>query len=118
MKTVQIGYLSSTDQDYSKEIREVKTLAELKKVVAYYMPLTKDALELVNKMSEDKFRLYLRDIPKLSRAQGKTAQRIVDTWGNLILPAEMLRISMIANHFNAPFGTAYIRDKEIRESKK
>lgn len=117
-KTVEIGYLSSTDQDYSKEIREVKTLADLQKVVAFYMPLTEDAVKRVAKMSDKDFQEYLADVPKLSRAKGSTAQRIVDTWGDIILPREMLRISMLANHFNAPFGVAYIRDKEIREAKK
>lgn len=117
-KTVDIGYLSSTDQDYSLAIRKAKTLKELREVTAYYMPLTADALKLASKMTEQKFQKWLKDIPKLSRAQGKTAERIVGTWGDLILPKEMLRISMIANQFNAPFGTAYIRDKEIRESKK
>ena len=116
-KTVDIGYLSSTDQDYSKAIRKVKTLDELKQVVAFYMPLTKDAVKLVGKMSEKKFNKYLRDIPKLATAQGSEAERIVNTWGDLILPKEMLRISMLANHFHAPFGVAYIRDKELREKK-
>jgi hypothetical protein len=111
-KLVEIGYLSTTDKGYSIAIRKVKTLNELKEIVAYYRPIAEDAYEHVVKLNESDFEKFLTDLKKAPRAKGKTAERIVDEWGDIIMPAILLKVSLTAIHFHAPFGTAYIRMKE------
>lgn len=111
-KTVEIGYLSATDQDYSKALSEVTTLDELKKLVKYYEPVARDAIEKVNNMSEADFATFIEDSKKVRRAKGKTAERIVDMWGDIFMPRTMMKVSLTAIQFNAPFGTAFIRMKE------
>jgi hypothetical protein len=112
-KTVEIGYLSSTDQDYSRALKKVKSLAELKELVNYYAPLTEDAIAAVNTMNSQEFVLFKEDSRRVETASGKEAERIVKAWGEIFVPSKMMKVSMTAINFGAPFGTAYIRMKEM-----
>lgn len=111
-KTVEIGYVSSTDRDYSEALKKVKTLAELLELVEYYQPLTKDALAKVKSMDNADFDNFKKDMKFVRTATGKKAEHIVEQWGAIILPETMVKVSMVAMHFGAPFGTAFIRMKE------
>lgn len=111
--TVQIGYVSSTDQDYSKALAEVQTLDDLKKLVNYYEPVARDAIAKVNGMSSYDFVMFKEDSRKVKRATGKEAERIVDEWGDIFMPKTMMKVSLTAIQFGAPFGTAFIRLKEM-----
>lgn len=112
-KTVKIGYTSETASDYAKALRKVNSLEALKKLVNFYSPLTDDAIAEVNKMSNDSFKEFIADLPKFENARGKEAEVLTDMWGKIVLPREMLRIGMMAQHFNVPFGLAFIRDREL-----
>lgn len=112
-KTVEIGYVSMTDMEYSDALRKVKTLAELRKHCNYYSPIAQDAVELANKMTPADFERFLDDLKVVSRVRGKRAQRIADEWGDILMPKTMLTVGMVAMQFTVPFGTAYIRMKEM-----
>jgi hypothetical protein len=111
--TVEIGYVSATDQEYSKALGEVKTLDDLKKLVNYYEPVARDAVAKVNGMSSYDFVMFKEDSRKVKRATGKEAERIVDEWGDIFMPRTMMKVSLTAIQFGAPFGTAFIRLKEM-----
>ncbi len=111
-ESVEIGYVSETPQEYSEALRKVKTLRELSDIVQFYRPLTDDAIRKVKSMSQSDFDKFIVDIKKSNRAQGMTAKRIADEWGDILMPRTMLEISMIAINAGAPFGTAFIRMKE------
>lgn len=111
--TVEIGYLSSTDKDYSMALSKVTTLDDLKKLVNFYEPVARDAIEKVKTMSLNDFALFKEDTKKVRRASGKEVERIVDQWGDIFMPKTMMKVSLTAIHFGAPFGTAFIRLKEM-----
>lgn len=117
MKTVEIGYISSTDRDYAQALRKITTLKELRNLIDFYQPLTEDARQKAKTMTEADFERFLVDLKKASRARGKTAERITDEWGDIILPRLMLKVGLTAVHFHAPFGTAFIRMQEMGELK-
>jgi len=106
---IKINYYSETQTDYKNDIDKVKSLEDLKKVMAKYKEHAIDAFAVVQKMDEARFKKLLKSI-KMERRK-KFAN---DDLANIILcPMPMLEISMLAMHCHAPYGTAWIRAKEL-----
>lgn len=113
MRTIQIGYTSEDIvQGYEKAIRAATTLEELVAAAKFYMPLTADAVALAKSMKAADLEEFLKDAKAARRAKGKNAERIVDRWGDLLMPNKMLEVSIMAARLHVPFGLVFIRMQE------
>ena len=108
---IKINYLSETPKDWSKDLDTCRDLIHLRNICLDYGDLTKDALEIADNMTEDNFTGFKEGLRKERR--GKTAGNIwYNQYLNILLPSKMFKVSLIAEKFKTPFGTAYIRTKE------
>ena len=110
VKDADIGYL--WEPDYSSRLRKCVTLKDLLELTADYELLAGDALDIVRKMKPKDFNEWLAG--DLKERKGRFAgEAYSKKYGAIALPAEMLNVSMVSMAYKAPFGTCYIRLKEM-----
>jgi hypothetical protein len=107
----KIGYLSECDKDYCRLVGVQKTLKKLRKFIRSYEVIAADALEVVDKMTEDDFVEWFAGVT-LEKKKQFAGEQFVIKYGAVLLPAVILRIGIIAHEFGVPFGVAYIRARE------
>ena len=108
---IRIHYTSDTCADYLKGVRAAKTLAALQEHVMTYRRVANDAHEIVQKMDQPAFLAFQKG--ERSERRGKFAgEDWAAKYGAVILPAVLMQIGLIAQHFGAPWGCAFIRCKE------
>ena len=109
-----IGYCDEPDKEYQKGLDSAKTLEELRKHVEYYEPLFPDAYKVVmlKTMDEEAFKIFRKGLKKERKGifQG---DKFVEQFGDIIIPALLLSVGVVAMKACVPFGCAYIRAKEI-----
>ena len=111
----QVGYVTEDPaKEYAKAIRKAETLGELKKTLAYYASIAPDALDCALLMTDAGFEDFKT---KLKYAGHKKSQKwteeFTDKYGAIVVPRDMLYASLLAGQFHAPWGTAFIRHKEM-----
>jgi hypothetical protein len=106
-----IDYLTEPVEPYEKAIDKAADLQELREAVSLYSPLTGDALESVNAPGFD-WDEWRRGLTVSRKPRGNPGEAWMVRYGAIPLPEVMLHVGMIAAHFNAPFGCAYIRSVE------
>ncbi len=100
-------------RDYAKALDKCETLGDLQTLVREFAELAVDAMVVVNAMTEDdwpEFRVGLT-MERLGEFAG-------DEWaarfGAILMPLPMMTITQVAAKFNAPFGVAWHRCKDLR----
>lgn len=103
-----VTYLSDFATEYAIGLRQCKDFARLREFALHWGGLCPDAFATVSKMHDADFDPFSKGLAKESR--GIYAG---DTWaeryGDILMPAMLLRVSMVAEQFGAPWGTAFIR---------
>jgi len=111
---MKITYLTEDPaSDYSKMVRSVETLSDLKKGVHEYKEIAGDAIKKVKSMTEEDFKRFKKDLPKFRKKMTEGVEEAVKEWGVIVLPMKMIISSLVAEQFHAPWGTAYIRCEEL-----
>lgn len=106
-----INYVSDNGKDYCDGVRRCRTLKELKKFTQDWNYLCADAAEVAGLMTAKDWPEFKRGLK--SESKGEFAgDEWVKRFGDILLPALVLQVGMIAEHFKAPFGCAFIRCKE------
>ena len=106
---MNISYLSECDSDYAKKLAGVKTHEELIVLLKEYEPIAWDALDLVKGLDKKDFERLIKDMGKERR--GKFSKNMDASI--VMMPQTMFKVSLVANQFKVPWGTAFIRLKEI-----
>ena len=106
-----ITYTSDQSVEYSKALSEAKDLSELIDVCQAYKQVASDACEAVAKMTEEDFKEWCVVLQK-ERKQEFSGLEMVEKYGNILLPAVMFRVAVVADELKVPWGLAYIRCKE------
>ena len=104
----QIGYRDEIDIDYAQALKKVATLEDLKSLMTEYDELVGDAILLVNKMNAQDFETFIKNRNK----ENKGIFSNDEITSIIMIPEKIMKISMTANQFKVPSGTAYIRLKE------
>jgi len=106
---VNIGYLTEDPaRDYAKGLTAATTLDELLKHIGLYDRVAGDAIETASKMTADQFEEFRDGLRKERR--GKFAgEDFAIKYGDILMPRVMFKVSMVAEHFKAPWGCVYIR---------
>ena len=108
---MDIGYQSEPIEDYQKALNGAKTLDGLRKAVGKFALIAGDAAEVVSGMDEDAFKEWAAGLA-MERKKQFAGEDWVEKYGAIVMPIVMLEVGMIAQHFGAPWGCAYIRMKE------
>lgn len=102
---MEITYLTEgIEQKYAQAIYGAKDKESMIAAIEEFGDLAEDALEFAKLNDYDEM---IQAIIKERRGEfaGKK-------YANLVLPEKMFKVSMVAQQFKVPFGTAYIRMKE------
>ena len=107
---LNIGYTTALDEQYVADVRAADTLEMLQAVTQKYFPLAWDAHQYVAAMDEAMFAVFRKALRHAKRVQSQTKSEML---GRVLLPETILRVSMVAAHFFAPWGCAFIRMNEL-----
>jgi len=113
---MRIQHLSEPVKEYIKSIDEAKNKTELIRAIKRFKLVANDALEFVKKedFNFDEFKEgRLKDQRSIieKRDGWDGCEEWTNKYGCVILPEVMLMVSLLANHFCAPWGVAYIQAK-------
>lgn len=103
-----IGYVSDPVPEYVGRLRKVKTLTGLMRLLKEYEPIAWDGLDQARAFQNGDFEAFLKALQSESRGRF-CGEEAMEKFGAIILPVTMLKVGMIATHFGAPWGCAYIR---------
>jgi hypothetical protein len=103
-----VTYLSDFAKEYALGLRGCTDLPRLREFALHWGGLCPDAFESVRRMNDEDWPTFKDGLAKESK--GKYAG---DTWaeryGDILMPALLLRVDVIAQQFGAPWGTAFLR---------
>lgn len=105
---MDISYMTEPVQDYAKAIDSCQSVQELQQCLASWRLVTDDAWRTAQTMTESQWGYFKKGLRAERRgrfAGTKWAQRYSD----ILLPALMFRVGMVAQQFMVPWGVAYIR---------
>lgn len=106
-----VSFFAETDRVYSEAVGKADSLATLRAVTKAYRPIANDAYLVSKKMSEADFARFV--VGRANERKGKFDEANFDLTGPILMPSEMMKVSMIAVQFCAPWGVAYNRLKEF-----
>lgn len=107
-----ISYTSDQASDYSKALPKCKSLDELTHLLESYHTIFPDALEHAP-MNEGEFIDFMAGLRKERRGQF-AGEEFMNRFGVVLLPELMLHVGMVAQHFGAPWGCAFLRLKDFK----
>lgn len=106
---MKIGYLDEKPQEYAAMLKRVKTLSELKEAVKEFEPIAWDAHDLIQKWDERDYK-HFRKMESLERRGVYSEDKETSI---VLMPETMFRVSIVQVKFHVPWGTAFIRMKEV-----
>jgi hypothetical protein len=106
--SLKIGYYSECNVEYVSAVKKCRTLEELQKIVSDYREIAEDAYQSVQKMDDLLFEQFCK-----GRNKTKPSMRWMEMYGPVLLPRIIIEVGLVAAQFCVPFGTAYIRMKEL-----
>lgn len=107
-----IGYTSDVPAMYSKEIDSADTLERLVQATARWRLVASDAHDAAAKMGEAEFLLFRRGLRKERRGV-YAGDEWCERFGDIIMPAVMLKVGVLAHKVHVPWGCAWNRLKEV-----
>lgn len=103
-----VTYLSDFAKEYVLGLRQCADLPRLREFSLHWGGLCPDAFESIRRMTDTDWPDFKAGLAKESR--GKYAgDAWAERYGDILMPALLLRVSMIAEQFGAPWGTAFLR---------
>jgi hypothetical protein len=115
MKAIEITH--TTDdyvERYGNAIRAAKSAKALVEAISPFKRAADDALACARHLTNEDFKDFTRDLVKARRKMStKWIETFNERFGDIVMPRKMLIASLTAEHFHAPWGTAFIRCEEI-----
>lgn len=103
-----VTYLSDFDREYAIGLRQCDDLPRLREFALHWGGLAPDAFESVRRMTDEDWLCFKAGLAKESK--GKYAgDAWAERYGDILMPALLMRVSMVAQQFGAPWGTAFLR---------
>ena len=115
MKKEDIGYLTEGASKYTRQVDGAQSKLGLIKILKSWSWLLPDAFDAVNK-KEFKWTEW-KDWSRNKKYITEPTEKQKDIYAVISVPANMLKISMVAHHFKAPWGAAFKRLEEFGEFK-
>lgn len=105
---MDISYISEIPEEYSKELSAAKTPAALRSVTKKYKLVAADADAIAASMDDETF-LQWRKALGMERRGQFMGEENAELFGPILMPEIILKVSMVADQFKAPWGVAYHR---------
>jgi hypothetical protein len=105
---IRIHYTSDTCADYCKGLTAAKTLEALQNHVQTYQRVADDAWKVVKDMGQPAFLSFLNGLRRERRGHF-AGEEWAEKYGAVLMPEILMRVSMVANMFGAPWGCAYLQ---------
>jgi hypothetical protein len=103
-----ISYLTELDKEYAQSLLNVKDAASFQKFLdEWECWLDEESQDLVGSDWR-----WLEPLIADTRKEGITPEDKHEPAISLVLPKKIFRVTITANHFKVPWGTAYIRMHE------
>ncbi len=106
-----ITYMSEQPTDYAAMLDDADTLSKLTLGVYGWLSVAPDAYEVVAKMGEKEFREWRAGL-RVERAGDFAGENFAKRFGAVLMPEELIKVSMVAMKYQVPWGCAYLRLKE------
>jgi len=97
--------------DYARAIRGAKGFRQLLAAIKKWDTICGDAILRVERAKPGEWLMWRMAI-KIAKRESSPPESVeiaMKDWGQVLMPAVMFRLSMVAQHYKAPWGTAYIR---------
>src|SRR4030042_3072048 len=107
---MKIGYVSDCAVEYVAELKKAGIYEELKAFMEKYKEIAYDAYLAVNDPAFDMVEFQAGE--KKERRGRFAGEEWNLKYGAVLMPEIIMFVSMVANKFHAPFGTAFIRLEE------
>jgi hypothetical protein len=107
-----ISYTSDQASDYNEALPKCKSLAELTRLLESYHTIFPDALQAAPR-NADQFEDFMAGLRKERRGKFAGAE-FMQRFGAVLLPELMIHVGMVAQHFHAPWGCAFLRLKDFK----
>lgn len=111
---MEIGYLTDAPKEYTELIRAACNVEGLRMAIEVYLPFASDAMEQAQAMTDADWPDYLH-FDKIGRINGSDIKELgplMERFGAIMLPEAMMKVTMVAHHFGAPWGCVAIRMAE------
>jgi hypothetical protein len=108
-----ISYVSDQAGDYNSALSKCKSLHELTELLRSYHTIFPDALAQAPR-DVDEYDAFMRGLRK-ERRGNFAGEEFMKRFGNVLLPDLMLHVGMVAQHFKAPWGCAFLRLKDFKQ---
>lgn len=107
-----LGYLDGPSRRYARDLKKVKTAAELQGLLKKWPFLAADATEQAVNFADE-------DVAEMQRSRRfRTLEKVksaVERFGFVLIPARMLALTELAIKFKVPEGAVYFRAWETGE---
>jgi hypothetical protein len=109
---VNIGYYSEPVKPYCAAIAAAKSPEELREKIRGFSLIAWDALKAANGIiSGADWQEWRRGL-RIERKGEFAGEEFARRYGAILMPEIMVRVTMLAEQYTAPWGTAYIRARE------
>lgn len=108
---IRIHYTSDTCADYCAGLTKAKTLEALQTHVETYRRVADDAWKVVKEMDAPAFLRFLSGLRKERKGEF-AGEEWASKYMAVLMPEILMRVSMVADQYGAPWGCAFIRLKE------
>lgn len=108
-----IDYRDEPDQEYCSGLDGARLRLELLSHTVMYFPLFPDAHEQALAIADNEDFLQWRAGLAAERKGKFAGEDFMRKFGAILMPANLVRIGMIASQFKVPFGLAFRRMHEI-----
>ena len=109
---MNISYRSEIVPEYQNALMHASNRKALQRVIAEYAQVAPDALRAARTMTITDFRVWRKGL-KQERQGHSAGQAWLARFGAILLPALMLKASLVADHYKVPWGCAYLRLREL-----
>jgi len=107
----QVSPLLEPVQEYCDQVRSAKDLEQLLQRLSLWQWVASDAILDATKMKPsdwDEWRQYVTDAQS-EEASAKIPEALHLKYISILMPADMVKASMVSMQFNAPWGVAFNR---------
>ena len=103
-----VTYISEFDKEYAIGLRACMNLPRLREYTLHWGGLCLDAFEAVQNMTDEDWPTFRKGRNKEARGQYASVAWH-ERYGAVLMPDLLFRVSMIAQQFGVPWGTAFLR---------
>jgi len=106
---MNIGYVTEPEKDYVKALDSAFTRDALVKAILPFRLVANDALLIAKSIKTQNDWQDFRAGLRRERRGEPNSEQWMERFAAILLPKIMLKVSMVAQQFCAPWGCAYIR---------